>query len=190
MAPFDTKPMCVPFKKKIPKIAFLTLLFLIFPSCVKDVDMEQYKEISIPPTAAIDLVYFTLTPPDFGASGQIAPVDAVRLEFLDDDYIQESLMRANFNFRFTNSFPQPFTATIQFRSESGSVLHTVVIEIPSGGTTNPAVVDFTEIVNESQITRIRRSIEMRVKVEMHPNAAEIEGELQLQSKAFYTFEFR
>ena len=160
-------------------------------SCVKDVDINQYEEIVVPPRAALDLVYFNLDPSDFsdGSGGIKKASDDVRLEFLDDDYIQDGLMEADFNFRFTNTFAQEFHVVMKFISESNSVQHTINFHVPAGSTASPAILDYTERIDESQISRIRRSIRLLVEVEMLPNSQPIEGELQLESKAYYTFEF-
>ncbi|MGB7843847.1 MAG: hypothetical protein WBL21_13710 [Salinimicrobium sp.] len=175
----------------IKKSCLFALLLLLFSSCVKDVDLDQYNEIVIPPTAAIDLIYFTLEPDDFAdASGNLQKAtDFLRLEFLDDDYIQDALIRADFNFVFINSFQQEFVTTFNFVSENNAVQHTVQINVPAGNVGEPAVVNFTEIVPRSQIDAIRKSIKLVVEVEMKANSAPLEGQLQLESKANYKFEF-
>lgn len=176
----------------IKKLPFLAIFFFICSSCVKDVDLDQYNEIVIPPTAAIDLIYFTLEPEDFfDASGNAQKAsDHVRLEFLDDDYIQDGLIRADFNFVFTNTFQQEFTTTFRFRSENNNTQHSFTIKVPAGTPGDPAVVNYTEIIPQSRIGSIRSSIKLVVDVEMQPNSAPVEGQLQLESKAFYKFEFK
>lgn len=180
----------MPFIKAPFKIAFLTLLVWC-SSCVQDVDLDQYNEIVLFPEAAIDLIYFTITAEDFtgGSGGDVTASDETRLDFLDDDYIQDGLVRSDFNFRFTNTFQSPITARIRFLSPSNSVQHTIIIPVSSGSTGSPATVDYTEIINEDQIARIRRSIKLSVEVTRHDPVA-VEGTLQLESKGFYYFEFK
>ena len=173
------------------KLLFLSCFLVLF-SCVKDVDLEQAQEIVIPPSAAIDLVYFELVADDFiDASGaDKKATDKTRLEFLDDDYIQESLMNANFNFIFTNSFQRGFVSTITFLSEGNSPQYSFSIDIPAGTADDPTIVNYTQIVPETQIRAIRNSIWLQVEVEMLPGANPAEGNLKLESKAFYKFEFK
>ena len=175
----------------IKKSSLFALLLLLFSSCVKDVDLDQYNEIVIPPTAAIDLIYFTLDPDEFtDASGNLQGAnDFLRLEFLDDDYIQDGLVGADFNFVFINSFQQEFVTTFKFVSENNAVQHTVQINVPAGKVGEPAVVNYTEVIPRSQIDAIKRSIKLLVEVEMKANSAPLEGQLQLESKAYYKFEF-
>lgn len=177
-------------KKSLLKISFLTLLLLNY-SCVKDVDLDQYEEIILTPEAALDLIFFTITNDDFTntSGGEATAGDETRLDFLDDDYIQNDLVRADFNFRFTNTFQSPLTATIRFLSPSNAVQHTIVIPVPPGSAGDPSTVDYTETIFEDQIGKIRRSIKVSVEITRHDPIA-VDGSLQLESKGFYYFEFR
>lgn len=174
---------------KLSKIAFLSVIFFL-TSCVKDVDMEQYEEIVIPPEAAIDLVFFNLSSEDFTGSGgsPLRAADVTRLDFLDDDYIQNNLVRADLNFRFTNTFHREFVAVIRLLSEGNAVQHEILLPIPAGTNASPAKVDFTDIFNEDQIGKIRRSIKISVEITTH-NGPFVDGELKLESRAFYYFKF-
>lgn len=173
------------------KIAFLALL-VMFGSCVKDVDLDQAEEIVIPPTATIDLIYFDLALEDLkvGSGGNLRAVDESRLDFLDDDYIQTGLMSADFNFHFINSFENPFSVNFLFRSPSNAIRHQIQLEIPAGSIDSPAVVDYTEIIDNSQIDKIRKSIKVSVEIDMVGDPVATEGSLQLRSKGTYYFEFK
>lgn len=176
--------------KTISCISAIFSLFILLTSCVKDVDLDQYEEIVIPPEAALDLIYFTLTSEDFtgGQNNPLRAADVTRLDFLDDDYIQNNLVRADFNFRFTNSFQREFVAVIKLLSEGNAVQHEVFIPIPAGTPASPAKIDYTDIINEDQIGKIRRSIKISVEITTH-NGPFVDGELQLESRGFYYFEF-
>lgn len=183
--------MNMPPTKYLFKIAFL-LLLVSLTSCVKDVDLNQAEEIVIPPTAAIDLIYFDLTSDEFivGPGGNLRAVDESRLDFLDDDYIQTGLMRADFNFRFINSFENAFKINILFRSPTNAIRYQIPIEIPAGSMEAPAVIDYTEIVHNSQIDKIRKSIKVSIDIDMLEDPVVTEGSLQLKSKGTYYFEFK
>ena len=176
-------------KKSLFKISFLTLLLLNY-SCVKDVDLNQYEEIVLTPEAALDLIFFSIENDDFSSTsgGEATARDETRLDFLDDDYIQNNLVRADFNFRFTNTFQNELTATIRLLSPSNSVQHSIVIPIPASTGGSPANVDYTETISGTQITRVRRSIKLSVEISS-PDPIANEGTLQLESKGFYYFKF-
>lgn len=177
------------FKSNLFKVAFLPLLFVLV-SCVKDIDISQHEEVLFTPEAAIDLIYFTIDSQDFStdSNGNVRAADATRLEFLDDDYIQSGLMRADFEYRFTNTFQKDLTAHIKFLAPNNGVQHDLVIPIPAGSASSPEVVGYEDIIYEDQIQKIRRSIKMSVEITMQDGST-VEGEFQMESKAFYYFEF-
>ena len=179
----------MPGIKYLPKIAFLTLIFLC-SSCFRDVDMDQIDEVAISPEAALDLIFFEITNDKFtgspGSGGTAS--DETRLDFLDDDYIQNDLQRVHLNFRFTNSFESELTAVFKLRSPDDAVQHTIQIPIPAGNAVAPATVDFTEIINESEISRVRKSIKISVEITRQDPLA-VNGSLELASKGFFYFEF-
>lgn len=180
------------FPQSLPaKILCLSCLFIFF-GCVKDVDTDQFYEIAVPPTVAVDLVYFELNSEDlFEASGERKVAsDKTRLDFLDDSYIQESLVDAEFNFVYTNTFERDLVSTVTFLATASSREHSFVVHIPAGSEENPTVVDHTEIIEQSEIAAVRNSRELQVEVEMVSGSSPEAGQLNLQSKGFYKFEFQ
>lgn len=180
----------MPTLKTIIAYALFPVL-LLGTSCVKDIDLEQANEIVIPPTAAIDLVYFTLALEDFTPANTIGPKiadDVVRLEFLDDDYIQNNLVGADLNFVYYNSFPSPIRSELVFLSENERVQYRISFTIPGGSPEDPGVINYTEIVQGEDLEDFKQSIKLRVELEMFSGAIE-QGQLQLKSKAFLKFEF-
>lgn len=177
--------------KFTPNLLILAVL-LLFSSCIKDVDLNRIDEVVIPPTAAIDLVYFTLEPLDFQSSAE-SPVkfaeDFVSLQFLDDDYIQTGLVGASFTFNYINTFPKKFINTVSFISKNGNTWYSFSFEIPAGSPDNPSEVNYTEIIPDDRIEAIRKSYNLKIRLEMVPDEQPIVGSLQLKSKAFYEFEF-
>ena len=145
----------------------------------------------IPPVASIDLIYFDLEASELsaGSGGNFQAEDETRLEFLDDDYIQDGLLRADFNFRFTNSFQNSFVVNFLFRTESNAIAHQIRVDVPAGTAASPAVIDFTEII-DSEIDRIKRSIKVSAHIVMREPLVTSEGSLKLQSKGTYYFEFK
>lgn len=176
-----------PLKKLI-----LLPLIVVQLACVKDTNLDQYNEIVIPPSVEIDLIYFDLQVEDFydQEGEEKSASDELRLEFLDDDYIQDGLVTAEFNFIYTNYFTREFKSIISFLSEGGTVLYSFPISVPAGSENSPAVLNYKEIIPRSQIDALKKSIWMKVEVEMVSNENQVEeGKLQLESKGLYKFEF-
>jgi len=179
------------------KTILQTLLLFLFlsgsVSCVKDVDLDQAKDISLKPKLQIDLLIFDVNEADFADSitNQQKTIirDTVRLEFLDDSYIQDDLMEVEFSFKYINSFPQSFHNKISFLSENNSVQHVVEFNINPGDKNNPAVTEVIDLIKFDQIQVIRRSIKMAVEIEALPGNDPFTGDLKFQSKGLFSFEF-
>ena len=181
----------MPTLKTIYTYALISVM-LLGTSCVKDIDLEQANEIVIPPTAAIDLVYFTLDLEEFTPTNTTGPKmagDVVRLEFLDDDYIQDGLVRADLNFVYYNSFTSPIRSELIFLSENDREQYRISFTIPGGSPEEPGVVNYTEIIQGEDLEDFKQSIKMRVELEMFSGANDPGGQLQLKSKAFLKLEY-
>jgi hypothetical protein len=180
-----------PLRKYKP--AMMLFFVLVITSCVKDVDFDQADEIFLRPKIQADLLIFNVDPQAFQdeKTGSFRPVirDTVRLEFLDDSYIQKDLQEVEFSFRYTNTFPQEFLSKISFLSENNRVQHSVNFNINAGGAGTPSVTERIELIENDQIHVIRRSIKMVVEIEVLPNNEEFAGDLRFASKGLFSFEF-
>lgn len=183
----------------MPQVKHIPLLFLVVlmafgtTSCVKDVDFNQAGDIALRPNIQTDLIIFDVDEKDFideDKNQQKTGIsDAVRLEFLDDSYIQQNLQEVEFSFRYTNSFPQAFYTRILFLSETNSKQHEVSFFVGAGSIGNPAVTEKIEMINEENIKVIKRSIKMVVEIVPLPSDEPFNGELIFESKGFFSFEF-
>ena len=181
------------FSKSILKFILLLLLVAVTISCVKDIDLDQAERITLQPDLQVDLLIFDVDEMDFrdtitGAQKTIIR-DTVRLEFLDDDYIQDDLSQVEFSFKYINSFPQSFNNSIFFLSENNNVQHRIDFAIEAGSEANPVTTEEVELIPENQIEVIRRSIKMVVEIEVLSNSEPFAGELTFQSKGLFSFQF-
>jgi len=179
---------------KLLKPPILLLLFCaVILSCVKGVDLDQTEEIALTPDLQVSLLVFDVTSVDFidKDTGEFTAIirDTVRLEFLDDSYIQDDLSTVEFSFRYTNSFPQSFRNKISFLSENDRVQHFLQFDIAQGEKENPVVTDWVEYIGNVRIDVIKKSIKMVVEIEVIPNENPFEGELKFESKGLFSFEF-
>lgn len=181
------------FSNFIPKTCLFLLLIVGLTSCVKDVDLNQAERITLQPDLQVDLLIFDVDEVDFRDLGTNALKtiirDTVRLEFLDDSYIQKDLSEVAFSFKYINSFPQSFHNRISFLSEDNQVQHRVDFLINPGTVVNPVATERIELIEEDQIGVIRRSIKMVVEIEVIPNSETFAGELTFQSKGLFSFQF-
>jgi len=162
-------------------------------SCVKDVDLDQAKDIGLKPKLQIDLLIFDVNEADFidTLTNQQKNIirDTVRLEFLDDSYVQDDLIEVEFSFKYINIFSRSFHNKISFLSENNSVQHVVEFNIDPGDKNSPAVTEVWDLIKFDQIQEIQRSIKMAVEIEALPGNDTFTGELKFQSKGLFSFEF-
>ena len=160
---------------------------------MKDVDLDQAKDIGLKPKLQIDLLVFDVNEVDFVDTLTYQPItiirDTVRLEFLDDSYIQDDLMEVEFSFKYINSFSQTFHTKISFLSENNQVQHMVDFPIDAGDQNNPVVTEVVDLIEFGQIQVIRRSIKMAVEIDAIQRSDPFTGELKFQSKGLFSFEF-
>lgn len=175
------------------KPTMIIVLAMIIFSCVKDVDLSQSKDISLQPELEVDLIITSVEETDFNdeSTNQLRKVirDTVRLEFLDDDYIQEDLVEVEFSFRYLNSFPEAFNSTIYFLAEDDQVQYTISIDIGPGNKTDPTYTEHIEFIGEDRINVVKRSIKLVIEIEVLSNSPPLNGKLDLASKGLFSFEF-
>jgi hypothetical protein len=178
------------FFTKFTGLAVVSCLLL---GCAKDIDLSQREDITLSPDLQIDLLIYDIDQSQFEdpTTGNLKTriSDTVRLEFLDDDYIQEDLSAVDFYFRHINTFPREIKSKIRFLSESNAEQFTVNYNIQPGATANPVTTEQYELIEEDRINLVRRSIKMVVELEVQPGTAAFEGELDFASKGFFSFEF-
>ena len=123
---------------------------LLLTACVKDTDFDQANDITLTPVVELDLIYFNIDAGEFFDESTGTPIltvsDTTEIRFLDDPEIQESLRRADFYFRFTNSIPRNFNVDFQFLSEQNDTTYITGTNVIAGTLDIPVVTEFEQIV--------------------------------------------
>ena len=179
-------------RKKV-LLPFFFLMAVGLSSCVKDVDFDQAGDISLQPEIQADLLIFEIDQTDFidpaNNRQRLTIRDTVRLEFLDDDYVQKDLQKAEFSFKYRNTFPQSFSNRIFFLSENNRLQYEVTFETMPGTQGSPTVSEVTEVIGPDNIQVIKRSIKMVVEINAVTNNQPFTGTLNFESKGLFSFQF-
>ncbi|MDT0675642.1 hypothetical protein [Autumnicola musiva] len=169
------------------------LLVVICAGCVKDVDLNQAKDITLSPDLQTNLVLYEVGETDFvdPDTKRMRTVirDTVRLEFLDDDYIQNDLESVEFYFRNINTFPQVFLNKVHFLSASGRKQFSVNYLVSPGSEDDPVTTERIEVMGKERVTQVKNSIFMVIELEVQPNEEDFKGDLEFASKGLFKFEF-
>jgi hypothetical protein len=165
---------------------------LLFMACVRDTDFDQANDIVLTPVVELDLIYFTIEAGDFFDETTNTPIltltDTTDIRFLDDTEVQENLRRAEFYFKFTNSIPREFQIDFQFLSEQNDTTYTAQTFVNEGAVSEPVITEFLENVEGEGILQLTQSRKVVVSVTIPSSNADLEGELNLQSKTTYYLE--
>ena len=167
-------------------------MLLLAVSCIKDTDFDQAENIAPTPIVELDLIYFNIVAGEFfdetTSTPRLTVTDTTEIRFLDGSDVQESLKRAEFFFRFTNSIEREFQIDFQFLSEENDTTYTTGTIVNVGTTAKPVVTEFTENVEGEAILDLTQANKVVVKVTIPSSNAQLEGELNLQSKTTYYLE--
>ena len=166
---------------------------MFFTSCFKDVDFSEAENIMLTPDIKVSIIEYQLGEVDFvdSGSGDFTTViqDTVRLEYLDDSYVQDGLMYAEFRFKHENYFNFPIQSKISFLSEEKNSQFQVNYTIPAGNESSPAVIDTLHIMSGEKIVKVRRSIDMAIELQIPQDPKSLDGALDFSSRGLYRFEF-
>jgi len=181
--------------KKNLLIPFLGLLAsLVLFSCVKDTDFGQAENITLTPVVELDLIYFNAEAGEFFDSITNTSIltlrDTTEIRFLDDSGIQESLIRAEFLFNFTNSISRTFEVEFQFLNDMNEETYQTITTVDAGTELAPVLTQFIDNVEGAEITQLTMSNRVVISVTIPSSDASLQGVLNLQSKTTYYLEIK
>jgi len=177
----------------VPFLGILSFIF-IASSCVKDTDFDQAQDIVLTPVVELNLIHFDLEAQDFydGATmtERLTVSDTTEIKFLDGSGFQESLVRAEFLFRFKNSIPRNFNVDFQFLDSLRQPTYFTGTLVNQGSVANEVTTEFTQNVEGEDLLLLTTSDRVVVSVTIPDSGPNLEGNLKLQSKATYFFEIK
>lgn len=181
-----------PKMSKSISLGILTLCAcLFFTACIKNTDFDQSENIALTPIIDLNLIYFDLRTSDFYDSINSIPILSVRdtteIKFLDDSTLLKNLERVEFYFKFTNSIPRDFQVDFQFLSELNDTTYVAETTVGQGTLSAPVITEFIENVEGDAILQLTQANKVVVSVSIPPSSENLEGILNLKSKATYFF---
>lgn len=176
----------------MPFVGVLAGLLLF--SCIKDTDFDEAQNITLTPVVELDLIYFNIEASEFFDSITNTSIltlrDTTEIRFLDDTGVQESLIRAEFLFNFTNSIPTEFIVDFQFLNELDEETYVTGTTVNQGTEEAPVLTQFIENVEGEDILLLTQADKVVVSVTLPLWDATLQGVLNLQSKTTYYLEIR
>lgn len=112
------------FYNRLILIIFLVLCSL---SCSSDLDFEQANDFDAQPVFTTNLAYLDIKAADLeplGTGGGSNDFTA-DVEFLDNSFVSDDLVKAELNFRFKNSIPRKFIFNVVFLDINSAPIYSI-----------------------------------------------------------------
>lgn len=181
-------------KKNLLTLILGLLVSVLLFSCVRNTDFNQAEDVALTPIVELDLIHFDLDAGEFfdplNGVPRLTVTDTTEIRFLDDTEIQESLLKAEFLFVFTNSIPRTFQSNFTFLSEAGDVTYATSSAVNEGSLADPVVTEFTEVVAGTEILDLTQANRVVVSVTIPSSDLSLQGSLNLKSKTTYYLEIK
>ena len=176
----------------MPTVGLLACLLLF--SCIKDTNFDEAQDITLTPVVELNLIFFNVDASEFFDSITNTSIltlrDTTEIRFLDDTDFQESLIRAEFQFDFTNSIPRGFMVDFQFLSEENEETFVTGTTVNQGTEQLPVFTQFIENVEGEEVLQLTQANRVVVTITIPSSDATLEGVLNLQSKTTYYLEVK
>ena len=174
-------------KLKLNLLFSISILMLLFTACIKDTDLDQTDDIVVTPTIELDFLFFNLDSENFTEVGvnNLIVSDTTNFDFLNDEFTTDNLIKAEYLFKYTNSFSVGFITEYKFLSEDNEPQYEVIIPVGAGSLAAPLLLEHTETIEGEEIIYLTNASKVVVNVIASLPVDNLEGSLKLQSKTTY-----
>lgn len=174
-------------KIKLNLLFSLTFVMLLFSACIKDTDFDQTDDILVTPVLELDFLFYNLNSESFTDHGvnNLIVSDTTNFDFLNDEFVVDNLIRAEFFFKYTNSFPVDFITEYRFLDENNELHYEVIIPVAAGTVAAPLITEHIENIEGDDIIALTNAEKVVVNIMASTPVDNLEGNLKLQSKTTY-----
>jgi len=178
-------------KKNITWLFAATLLILLFSACIKDTDFNE--TIQLTPVVELNLIHFNLDAGAFYDEVTATPIltvrDTTELRFLEESTIQESVTKAEFYYKFTNSISRDFLIDFQFLNEANDTTYTTQALVSQGSIVSPVLSEHFDTLEGDPLLQLFEASKLVLHVTISSSDENVVGNLNMQSKTTYYLEF-
>jgi len=174
-------------KIKLNLLFSLAFIMVLFLSCVKDTDFSQTSNILVTPVLELDFLHFDLNAESFTGLGvnNTIVTDTTNIEFLNEGFVVDNLVKAEFFFKYTNSLPVDFITEYKFLDVNNNLQYGLSIPVGAGTIDAPLVTEHIENIEGDNITALTNANKVVVNIKASTPVDNLEGNLKLQSKTTY-----
>ena len=171
----------------------IALVFCTF-SCTSDLDFDQVNDFAAHPSFTTNLAYLevkaaSLAPLGTGGGSTDYTAD---VEFLDNSFVRDDLVKAELDFRFKNSTPRKFIFNVAFLDINNAPIFRIepisVEASVNGSDVSPPP---TKIVFEENLDVIKNAKKMVFQIEVKPGVILSANDLKrIEISSSITAEFK
>tara|TARA_R110000868_G_scaffold403811_1_gene681440 strand:+ start:1648 stop:2211 length:564 start_codon:yes stop_codon:yes gene_type:complete len=181
-------------KEIIKRICVVISYSILVFSCVEDIDFEQTKDFEATPVLESSLIFFDEPANRFLDSGNEITViqDSVLVNFFNDKFIIDNLVKAEFQFEIINTINRAFELQVDLFDDN-QLQHTFTIFQEASSNNNENFTIYIETFEDNTLQALKRTNLLVFTLRLLPGESVDQntiGRIQLKSLAVFYFNIR
>lgn len=179
--------------KQLFTYLFLTVIInSVYLSCAEPIDFSQIDDLEITPVIESSLIFLDEPAARFLDDGiQLTTIqDHVQVDFFDNSFIVENLVKTEFVFETTNSINRAFRVRVDFLDSNSQNVHTFTFFVTASANNTEVLSNYIEVFQDETLTALKSTSVLVFTLNMLPgeviNQNSI-GRISLKSKAVFYF---
>lgn len=179
--------------KRLFTYLFLTVIInSVYLSCAESVDFNQINDLEITPVIESSLIFLDEPAARFLDNGaQLTTIqDHIQVDFFDNSFIIENLVKTEFVFETTNSINRGFRVRVDFLDSNSQSQHAFTFFVTASPNNAEVTSKYTEVFQDETLAALKSTSVLVFTLNMLPGEAINQnslGRIRLKSKAVFYF---
>lgn len=145
--------------KNIKKYFCLGVVLLLMFNCTRPVDFNQADDLVLEPVLESSLVFYTASAEDFfvGGSEQSTAEDFAEIDFFNNSFIQDHLIKVEFVFQIENSINRAYRLSVSFLDTNGQILETFDVNTEASSNNQVIPSEHIETFEDVSLQRVKQT---------------------------------
>lgn len=161
-------------------------------SCTEPVDFNQVNDFEISPVIESSLIFLDEPANRFSDNDTelIIIQDFVQVDFFNNNFIVDNLIRAEFVFETTNSINRTFQVQVDFLDSNNQIQHTLTFFTAASANNTNVVSNYTEVFQDNTLAALKNTTRLVFTLNLLPGTPinqNTTGRISVKSKAVFYF---
>ena len=179
-------------KQLITYTLLLVIINILCLSCTEPVNFNQIDDFEISPVIESSLIFLDEPAHRFSNNdNELNTIqDFVQVDFFNNNFIVENLIKAEFVFETTNSINRAFQVQVDFLDSNDQIQHTFTFFTAASPNNTNVVSNYTEVFQDNSLTALKNTSKLVFTLNMLPGMAINQntiGRISVKSKAVFYF---